>query len=205
MYELACKNRGATDDATCITNTWQSFSGRGVKAWSEPGVFERELYYYKTFDGDEKTSAIELIQNPNKQGQCNAWADLFRQTLLINGVQSERIKVLPPSNYRAFGVKHIVFRSLPKGQTHSTSNLDLAATGLAGQNMETPKAKLFDVHYIVKAGNTYYDPSYGIQPAGTTRVAAQTDYSSSAIGALQDPSGKWFPRGGFEIKFILAP
>lgn len=65
------------------------------------------------------------------------------------------------------------------------------ASGIAGQNMTTPKAKLFERHWIVhRTGDaTYYDPSYGV----TTTSAS--NYTTAAIDAWRRSSdGHWRKR-----------
>jgi hypothetical protein len=202
LYELACKNRGATNNSTCIANTWQSFSGTSVIAWDAPDSFNRPLCYYRTFDGDEKTSAEEMLENINPdpaqgdQGQCHAWADMFKEALQINGVASNFVTVLPPTGYIWFGVKNIGFGSGPGPYP----SVDTAPKGIRGQNMDTPAAKLFGNHFIVKAGGsffrrgTYYDPSYG----ATATSAA--NYSGNAIDALYK-SPNWEKRTNQNLQF----
>jgi hypothetical protein len=187
LYELACKNKGATNDSTCITNTWTSFKNRDVKAWNAPNSFTRELSYYKTYDGDGKITAEDMLRNSyldRYQGQCGAWADLFKKTLAINGVASNFVQVDPPTGYTGFGVKNIEFSGT---SPYSTADLDITKPGIPGQNMVTPQAKLFGLHYIIKAGGTYYDPSYGVTTTG------EADYSGKAVDALFNGS-YWYKR-----------
>jgi hypothetical protein len=193
MYELACKNKGATTDAECITNTWASFSGRDVKAWSDHNTFERKLYYYSTKDGDDKYTADAMLKNPNNQGQCHAWADLYKHTLEINGIVSRSIiKVAPPAGYDVFGVKNIGFSG---SSPYRWGDLDVSVKGIPGQNMETPKAKLFGQHFIVRAEGKYYDPSYG------ATATDEAGYSNDAVDALYRNSSKdWHKRSDITPK-----
>jgi hypothetical protein len=204
LYELACQNKGATNDSTCITNTWQSFSGRNVKAWYAPNSFTRKLYYYKTYNGDNKTNAESMLRNSYDQGQCSAWADMFQKTLKINGVVSDLILVNPPTGYEGFGVKNIDFSGT---SPYSQTDLDITKVGIPGQNMPTPHAKLFGLHYIVKAGSTYYDPSYGVT------ASSEADYSNNAAEALADITSYgvvwWYKRSDItpapNLQFIVIP
>jgi hypothetical protein len=69
-----------------------------------------------------------------------------------------------------------------------TDDLNIDTSGIAGQNMSTPRAKLFAQHWIVhRTGDaTYYDPSYG-----TTTTGAQ-DYTAQAVDAWRSSaSGRW--------------
>jgi len=200
IYELACKNKEATNDGECITNTWASFSGRNVNAWSAPDTFDRTLYYYRTSDGDLVTSAVGMLENlpppsaPNtrNQGQCGAWADMFHQALRINGVPNNLVLVEPPlpvsgySNFSHFGVKNIGFSGT---SPYTLTDLDPAVAGIPGQNIATPQAKLFILHYVVKAGSSYYDPSYGVT------ATDETDYSNKAVDALRSGTN-WYKRSG---------
>lgn len=53
----------------------------------------------------------------------------------------------------------------------SDADLDIDVAGVAGQNMDTPKAKLFQNHWLVHRG-IYYDPSYGKTTTGNTAFNA---------------------------------
>ncbi len=64
-----------------------------------------------------------------------------------------------------------------------TDDLDIRASGVPGQNMATPYAKIFGLHYIVhRTGDaTYYDPSYGLTATGASNYTSQ---AVDAWGAL---------------------
>jgi hypothetical protein len=197
-----------------VSDTWANFSGLDVCAWDEAERnYTRELKYYATFGADNVTSAPEMLENPNDQGQCGAWADLLQYSLAANGVSSDIIRVAPPATapddpngYSGFAVKNIRFWSPPKFPGHhwpyeiwdpadyydpdntTPAEKDLgevAIDGIPGQNNSAPQSKIFGVHFIVLHGTTYYDPSYG------TTAASAADYTESAVDAWMSRSNPW--------------
>jgi hypothetical protein len=151
-------------------------------AWDDAErAYTRPLYYYSTHDGDHVYTAAGLLAGAN--GQCGAWADLLRQCLLANSIDNAAIQlVLPPFGYTQFAVKSIGYVGPPAYPQddpwiYSEANLDITAAGVPGQNMATPEAKLFLLHYMVHRGNTYYDPSYGVTAGGAH------EYTGLAIDA----------------------
>ncbi len=196
MMYLACRNTGGTDSSSCLANTWSSFGGpANACAWDESTkTYSRPLHYYENSTGNGNVYAAALLADGN--GQCHAWAHLFKECLLVNNVGSQRTRVTPPAGYDGFGVKNIVFDDAnPQYPTddpwkYATSDLDIEpppveAAGLAGQNMTTPKAKLFSQHFIVHPSgtSTYYDPSYGMTTSGAS------SYTASAVDAWEDEIG----------------
>jgi len=193
MYELACKHAGAANEKDCIANTWASFRNRDVKAMTMEldsvfSVFDRKLYYYKTDYGDGKTSVELMLQNPNDQGQCGAWADLFHKTLAIHGIKSNIVQVDPPDGYDMFGVKNTVLRDDEGNIVLENGRPDITVKGIPGQNMDTPRAKLFNLHYIVKTSDGYYDPSYGVTAKN------EAEYTEMAVDVLSQDGWNWEKR-----------
>jgi hypothetical protein len=132
------------------------------------------------------TTAAQLLHDAD--GQCLCWAELFKECLLVNNVANlKKTKVEPYDYYIAFGVKNIAFDdenpTYPESDPwfYAFNDLDMSATGIAGQNMATPNEKVFGVHWIVRRtdGSTYYDPSYG-----TTNTGA-ANFTANAVAAWE--------------------
>jgi hypothetical protein len=200
VVHLACSKPGATTPNQAVANTWDFFKGKSVKTWSGT-----PLTYYGTPDGGFCTDTETLLSTHD--GQCHSFATLLTDSLRANGLTDIRItRVLPALSQSMFGVNNIGFSSspsFPANPDYKYSNppdLDTSVSGIPGQNMSTPLAKLFVQHFIVRrgVGTEYYDPSYGIP---TTTSAS----CSANVGAWQRDSD-WLWRdaqgSGLEIRFI---
>ena len=148
-------------------------------------------------DGHDNYYRTGLLADAD--GQCHAWAHLFKECLLANNVQNVmKTRVEPYGGYRQFGVNNIDFDDV--NPTYPTEpvwkyayndrndDLDIDATGIPGQNMSTPRTKLFQQHFLVhRTGDaTYYDPSYGVTTTGAS------DFTTHSVGAWEDwVSGAW--------------
>lgn len=188
-----------------VRNTCASFSApANVCAWDESEkTYSRNLCHYYNSTGDNVTSGAGLLSGGN--GQCHAWAELLKECFLVNDITNvKRTRVTPPAGYNAFGVKNIDFDDedpyYPEDDPwkyritdedeygREIDDLDITATGIPGQNMGTPYAKLSGQHFIVhRTGNaTYYGPSYGITTTGGD------DYTTDGIEAWMDwIEGAW--------------
>ncbi|HWG20815.1 MAG TPA: hypothetical protein VG225_09810 [Terracidiphilus sp.] len=223
--ELAIGGGGASTQAAAITNTWNGFAGpANVHSWDG----QRALYYYQPglpFSSCP-TSAVLLLTGGN--GQCGAWAYLLKDSLAINGISANIYQVIA-SDYASHGdwlvVNNWTFGTPSISTTPPTYSLPLknenGGTGppgmvplpsgsvfgdltslstLAGQNSTPPAEKVFSQHFIVNAGSTYYDPSYGVTytgPCGTGSFQANalagfaypyTSTSSSQTFAVTRPT-----------------
>lgn len=58
-------------------------------------------------------------------------------------------------------------------------DFDLSPEGVPGQNMTTPRAKKFNIHFVLQPdlSTNYYDPSYGF------KAKDMKQYTPIAIGA----------------------
>jgi hypothetical protein len=169
MY-LACKNSGGTDAASCLANTWATFSGpANAMAWDGTNSYSRPLYYYFT-PSTTVTNASDLLTAG--EGQCYAWAELLRESLLVNHVFSKCVRVT--ADGELFGIQHIGVFEPPTNAFgaygYNSMQLIQSVPGIPGQNMATPSRKVFDKHFIVCPTNVltvlHYDPSYGVSFTG---------------------------------------
>jgi len=207
---LATEN-GGTTEATCVTNTWQSFSKgtepQDVCAWNvTSGTYNRPLHYYKTSTATADTAAALLA---NGDGQCRAWAELFKECLLVNKVTNVKETVVQrPADYSSIAVKNVHYSGVTYDAPFKYAGTDLvfqpppdAAKGAPGQNVDTPKLKGFQQHIIVhrEDDTVWYDPSYGISATGPG------DYTDKAIGAWErDSDNHWANADDVAVNVILT-
>lgn len=114
-------------------------------------------------------------------GTCRAWANLFRQTLLVQGITGAQVvQVLPiysSSTALATNQKDGVmlvknWDFIDPGTASAACNIFkyvrskgefVDKSGAAGQGVENPPGGFYN-HYIVRYDSKYYDPSYGTGP-----------------------------------------
>jgi len=155
-------------------------------------------YYSPAFVNDDPSvtptsTAAELLFVGN--GQCRTFVDLLRLALLANGVSSTAVRITSTQNsslglgppFRMI-VKEFTTSGLPSPLTGEyTMQFDPASTashwmwparavygdltnasGVPGQNTDTPETKIFGDHVILQTSPVggipdYYDPSYGVR------------------------------------------
>ncbi|MBD9358865.1 carboxypeptidase-like regulatory domain-containing protein [Methylomonas albis] len=183
LLKMAIQNQGATDVASALQKTWQSFSGpANITTWDN-----RQLYYYKAGVGFNSCALdyLALIQTNPESGQCGSFAKLLLGSLAVNGVQANWVDIAPTDGSLMI-VKKWTFNGgsfpadplykwrldindgdymvpdLPGSIYADLTNIN----GLPGQNSPRPSEKIFNSHFIVKALSGYYDPSYGVTYAG---------------------------------------
>ncbi len=168
--------------------------GTSAHGTTTAGRTDRALHYYLEENG--YTTVAQLLVHAD--GQCFAWASLFRDSLAGNGITSSGLtEVVPPSGCYEFGVKNIGFDDADPDYPaeeiwkYSTDDLDTGVTGIPGQNTPTPAAKLFIRHWIYlvgQSGGPYYDPSYGVTYADK---AAFTSVAVAAWGKIINDEVHW--------------
>ncbi len=178
---LACSNTGAEDEDVALAHTWNLFStGTGpadVCGWNDATRgYDRDLHFWKVANTTESTTA-DLLSSAN--GNCDAWAHIFRDALRANGVTVNRVVVLPMDyvanhpEYTRLVVKNVEWDDadpeFPGDDPwkYGDDDIDKTPQGLPGQNMATPAEKIFWWHHVTVITydpntSTYYDPSYGI-------------------------------------------
>lgn len=197
---LATENGGTTEEATCVTNTWLSFStGTGpqnVCAWNvTSGTYNRKLHYYKDLSSVLENNLFttkKLLEY--RDGDCWAWASFFRDCLLANGITSSRTQIISPDGYQQFAVKDIDFVDPPSWPERDDpwkyhgDGLTEGPVTIRGQNTAPPGKKKFQGHQLVKVGDDRYDPSYGVK---VTSEQGFTDSSVDAWEAWVDNHWRW--------------
>ena len=198
----------AGDQAAIVRNTWSLFAGQAVRQFSPTAPFSngtehgRRLKYYGRpvssdltdrqlqWSGGTPAFAEELLKAGD--GQCTAWAQLFLDMLLVNGVfeKNDYVDVKPAGDSFGFLVKNWNF--IGKG-TSGNKNYPYVdelgkpaelgklvelrkpfevkkLPGVRGQNSDDPLA-VFRFHQIARIDGTYYDPSYGLTYTSLDQMA----------------------------------
>ena len=194
VVHLACSTPGATNEDQAVTNTWSKFTGRSIKTWN--GL---PLTYYGTPYGHYANTLAGLLVWHD--GQCTAFGDLLIDAFRVNGIGSVKGTIVaPPGTNMNFLINNIVisgagqFPNDSDGYVYGEGNIDRTVPGIAGQNMETPSSKGFNIHALVHRGtsNEYYDPSYGNRITGPTNFASYI----AAWGILTNNVQQWKPSAG---------
>lgn len=179
LFYLGCKNAEGLADATQARfSIYSEFTDQEVTRMDN-----KTMTYYK--DGNEgATNMLSLLEtkgsNDNGNGNCYAWAELFQNILLTQGIDAEKAIVTPKQIANEHGNydKYLVVNNVSyttdfitngtPGHSYRADNDPVnlgdevvALDGIPGQgNVKKPR-KLFTNHCLIKSGNLYFDPSYG--------------------------------------------
>jgi hypothetical protein len=141
VLDISCRNaKGKTSEAEIVKAIWSDFSTPTL-----PGVLKADRMTHMTF-WNKKAQLKPLYTTQDlvrdNDGRCEAWASLFCDTLLVQGIQrAEPIEIQPlPNEEHA----NFVFQFSPQ---------------IAQGNIHPPNQ--FVNHYIVLLDKNVYDPSYG--------------------------------------------
>lgn len=165
LFDVGCRNaHGISGTAQIVDAIYGEFSDRVVARKSDGKVM---TYWMPDGSGvcqmgEKTTSGILAAKDGN--GNCQAWSGLFRDALLLQGIDANRVSVW--SKFSADPAKTAVPAGILPGQGNPT----------------TPKE--FNAHWITKANEFYYDPSYGTQ-----KISAQNpaDYENAAFAGYKAP------------------
>lgn len=165
LFDVGCRNaHGISGTAQIVDAIYGEFSDRVVARKSDGKVM---TYWMPDGSGvcqmgEKTTSGILAAKDGN--GNCQAWSGLFRDALLLQGIAAHRVSVW--SKFSADPAKTAVPAGILPGQGNPT----------------TPKE--FNAHWITKANEFYYDPSYGTQ-----KISAQNpaDYENAAFAGYKAP------------------
>ena len=165
LFDIGCRNaHGIGGTARIVDAIYGEFSDRVVARKSDGKVMT-----YWMPDGSGvcqmgETTTSGLLASEDGNGNCQAWSGLFRDALLLQGIDANRVSVR--SKFSADPAKTAVPAGILPGQGNPT----------------TPKE--FNAHWITKANEFYYDPSYGTQ-----KISAQNpaDYENAAFAGYKAP------------------
>lgn len=182
---------GCTSDAAVVAGIWREFSRRNPDG-TLPGLRRADGQPLRYWCDDFTRFATEIIRdchtldallNRHRQsplagvGTCQAWSELFAQTLLAQGIQGvQTLCVVPPKGATGFLMDTTEYRTLhgrlsPRPVIH-------------GQGTPNPPFAFYN-HALVEFRGALYDPSYGNGPfTGATLEDAVLAWEKATVGAL---------------------
>ncbi|RKZ70959.1 MAG: hypothetical protein DRR19_32965, partial [Candidatus Parabeggiatoa sp. nov. 1] len=182
LLHLATSVPGAKTRPEAVENTWSRFANPtgedDLTTWDN-----RKLYYYDKGKGMADCIAHgvgSFLTSSDGNGGCNAFAELFMEALLVNGIPEDafrRINIRFPDHDKDDMVMMInnwetksgkpprlsnrlilerIFSSMVPVPDETDDNNNpvygdfVSLPGIAGQNTRTPSEKAFHKHWIVK-------------------------------------------------------
>ena len=185
LFYIGCKNaHGVKDESTARTKAYSEFTDRKV---FRVGETENPMRYW----GDWRANNIPpyttagLLSSADRNGNCQAWSGLFRDILLVQGIEAHRMKVFSKTSNEGVAVNKWTFTDSGHGTPlyPYLINIDTKASPAKGQgNDDTPP--YFNGHWITLSGDAYYDPSYGTSPVWGANKDKK--YEDSAFAGYTD-------------------
>lgn len=183
LLDFSCREaRGATTAAEVVERAIRALQPGRTLVRKRDGT---SLRYWQPANTHASDTFMLLASNDGN-GQCGAWAHLFLDVLLIHGVQgAKKLLVQPqfpllgqsPLN-PGFMVKTWRFEQPNAHGHYQVGSQCFDQPGIPGQGNEDPPSR-FRNHFMVKALNQYYDPSYGAGP-----FADQAAWENAALDGL---------------------
>ena len=175
LFEIGCRNaNGKTTEADTVKNIWSEYTDRTVVRVQDNASL---TYWSPTRPAPEplcwQTAGLLALTD----GRCGAWAEFFKDVLLIQGITSQVAEVdappivdmvkltadvnafLPLATYNIQPLFFVKKWNLAGANPFNSGDLK----GVAGQSNPDPRS-IFDNHAIVLYNGKYYDPSYGTGP-----------------------------------------
>lgn len=200
VVHLACKNTGATSDATAVDNVWASFAGpANCQSWDG-----NPLCYYQGGSvpqgGGSSPAPWQLVLGGN--ADCDSWADFLVQCLQVHKLSGSAKRLMPnaatiakpdmiisipiPTAYTNPSSGEVFSLTAPTGAYwKATQMIEINCLGAPGQNVSSP-AHEFNYHAITTidvAGyqSRIYDPSYGKMYNGSTLDDSRKMWENDAL------------------------
>ena len=91
LFRISCKQAAGLSDPTAIVDAiYAEFTDRDVRRVSDG---EQMTYWKNHIPGATTTS--DLLSNETANGNCQSWSGLFRDTICLQGIPAQRIRVSP--------------------------------------------------------------------------------------------------------------
>lgn|GEM_PF-3143480 len=188
LYYSCTQGQGAAEETALVGRLWAPFASlsleRKLFGDSQAGSFT----YYKQKE-PPSTYWQDLCKSTDGDGECGAFNTLFEQILLLQGIKAQTVTLSPRNRGEKMLIKEWKFNGsgssgnaaypyVNRPSVINTYNMTSAnrigegrygwlgtpeveeRPGVAGQGNPNPYSE-FDQHFILRVGNTYYDPSYG--------------------------------------------
>ena len=91
LFSISCKQAAGLSDPTAIVDAiYAEFTDRDVRRVSDG---EQMTYWKNHIPGATTTS--DLLRTETANGNCQSWSGLFRDTICLQGIPAQRIRVSP--------------------------------------------------------------------------------------------------------------
>ena len=209
VLEISCRNaKGLAVEATIVNSIWSDFKSNvaaGVKRKTMDGYGRPDgvnmKYWFNRLRVRPPQLMIEMIKDPNGNGSCIAWSELFLGTIRAQGFTQGAIyeinstAVAPFTADRSFLIKNWTFTGAGASGNANypyTEGVDAKSGSLVPAQGNASSPPTFLNHFIVEypINPTVFDPSYGngSYPTEAAHEHASIDgfdgYVRNAAGAV---------------------
>jgi hypothetical protein len=192
IFNLGCRNAkglGGGAQVNIVNAIYGEFTDRNVqKVRPSSGTIDGQAmkYWGNWNTAFEFPTTSNLLGNPDRDGNCQAWSGLFRDILRAQGIHADRITVFPQQPDTGVLVKAWAFN--PPGSSGLSSHpyfydTEAHPTQTATGQGNTATPPFFNGHWITRCGGIFYDPSYG-----TPTQATAVHYENSALAGYFGPT-----------------
>ncbi len=226
LFNLSTRRADGKNDSSKATvdSIYAEFTDQKVyKVDPGTGLQETQKMTYHKF-GASCTTTAGLLSVVNRDGSCTAWSSFFRDVLRAIGISADQIEVrLDPdtdvinvetltsgllNTEHRFAIKAWTFNgSGTSGDPdYPYTTVGVGADAVPGTRIKAQgndnSPEMFNAHWIVKAANTFYDPSYGSDAVSNT-VAGKSAYENNSFDGYFNY--KLIPVGnGYEVGDRIA-
>ncbi|MDR0993077.1 MAG: hypothetical protein LBN38_00705 [Verrucomicrobiota bacterium] len=183
LAHLGCENaQGETTESGTVDAIYDEFTDRVVRRVSD----NKQMTYWHN-DQMGAIEASELLERTDANGNCQSWSGLLRDCSSVQGINADRIRVMPISIFDgSVLVKNWQFIDPPSGSGSHPYIIGTDAMpqqGIPGQGNANPPPA-FNGHWIVRYDDSYYDPSYDVAKiTGSDKDKAYEDSAFAGYGA----------------------
>ena len=89
LFSISCKQAAGLSDPTAIVDAiYAEFTDLDVRRVSDG----KQMTYWKNHESGATTTS-DLLRNETANGNCQSWSGLFRDTICLQGIPAQRIRV----------------------------------------------------------------------------------------------------------------
>lgn len=168
VYDISCKAAAGSSDAGAVGEAIRAkFASRELHRKARDGfnVEDGRLLRYWAVP-DPPAGLAGLLRDPDGNGQCAGFAQLFKACHEVQGLSGGTVYELQYPPGAILGTELLVKEWTVVGGSPPRFRIGteiVEAPGIPAQGNADPASR-FIRHYIVRIGADYYDPSYGTGP-----------------------------------------
>jgi len=187
LFFVGCKHAsGQSDDTNVTQQIWNHFDGLNVFRRGSTQVM-RYWHQLPSEVVNGKTRVLAVCRTlaylfEHDSGTCEAWANFFGHTLLVQGIEPQLYGVtLKPYEDPTHGDLEMDWLMIKEWTERTDNGVRIVEAGqtAAAQGVQNNSPHSHDSHAVVILGNTIYDPSYGL--VLTTTAGAAAAYEAMAF------------------------